>query len=99
MPRDGTGRRAAARTPGRGSRRHGAAAGPASGPGPLPRRGPGGPEAPVRDSASIGGGPNAPAPGAADPRPDGARRPSTTDTDGLGIGDLLAGALAAYRGI
>ena len=44
-------------------------------------------------------GRDAPAPGAADPRPDGARRPSTTDTDGLGIGDLLAGALAAYRGI
>ena len=77
----------------------GAAPGPASGPGPLPRRAPGGPEAPVSDSASTGGGPSAPAPGAADPRPDGARRPSTTDTDGLGIGDLLAGALAAYRGI
>ena len=40
------------------------------------------------------------------PAPDGDRRqsggprlPSATDTDGLGIGDLLAGALAAYRGI
>jgi len=32
--------------------------------------------------------------GAGDPR-----RRSTPDTDGLGIGDLLAGALAAYRGI
>ena len=85
--------------PGSGFPQNGAAAGPASVAGPLPCRGPGGPEAPVRDSASIGGGPNAPAPGAADPRPDGARRPSTTDTDGLGIGDLLAGALAAYRGI
>jgi hypothetical protein len=78
----------------------GAAPGPASGPGPLPRRAPGGgPEAPVSDTASTSGGPSAPAPGAADPRPEGARRPSTTDTDGLGIGDLLAGALAAYRGI
>jgi hypothetical protein len=32
-------------------------------------------------------------------QPDGAGRPRATDTDGLGIGDLLAGALAAYRGI
>jgi hypothetical protein len=77
----------------------GAAPGPASGAGPLPRRAPGGPEAPVSDSASTSGGPSAPAPGTADPGPAGARRPSTTDTDGLGIGDLLAGALAAYRGI
>jgi hypothetical protein len=77
----------------------GASPGPATGPDPLPRRAPGGPEAPVGESASTGGGPGAPANGAADPRSDGARRGSTTDTDGLGIGDLLAGALAAYRGI
>jgi len=29
----------------------------------------------------------------------GAGRPRPTDTDGLGLGDLLAGALAAYRSI
>jgi hypothetical protein len=29
----------------------------------------------------------------------GAARPGWTDTDGLGIGDLLAGALAAYRNL
>ncbi|MGZ8749862.1 MAG: hypothetical protein ACXWYP_03170, partial [Pseudonocardia sp.] len=78
----------------------GAAPRPASGPGPLPHRGHDGPEESVgKDAASTGGGPSAPAPGAADPRTEGARRPSTTYTDGLGIGDLLAGALAAYRGI
>jgi len=37
-------------------------------------------------------------PDSADP-PGDPRRRSTPDTDGLGIGDLLAGALAAYRGI
>jgi hypothetical protein len=40
----------------------------------------------------------APTEAAATPGPNGSRR-STPDTDGLGIGDLLAGALAAYRGI
>jgi hypothetical protein len=52
------------------------------------RTGPGGAEAP-----HTGGGPQD------DRRPHGPRRPSAADTDGLGIGDLLAGALAAYRGI
>jgi hypothetical protein len=41
------------------------------------------------------GGPDAADP----PAPGDRRRRSTPDTDGLGIGDLLAGALAAYRGI
>jgi hypothetical protein len=68
---------------------------------------PAGPDAsPTETPARTGGHPTTPddqggpaAPGAAHPRPDGPRHPSTTDTDGLGIGDLLAGALAAYRGI
>ncbi|HEX5811591.1 MAG TPA: hypothetical protein VFY38_05805, partial [Pseudonocardia sp.] len=39
-----------------------------------------------------------PGPGASRRRP-GAGRSATSDTDGLGLGDLLAGALAAYRDI
>jgi hypothetical protein len=43
------------------------------------------------DGRRAAGGPETAAPDRSRPRP--------TDTDGLGIGDLLAGALAAYRGI
>jgi hypothetical protein len=69
-------------------------------PGASPSRDPGGTSARGRAKGHVtGDAPGASAPGAARPRPDGPRRPSTADTDGLGIGDLLAGALAAYRGI
>ena len=61
-------------------------------PGPHERRDPADPASDGRgDRRRAAGGPETPAPDQGRPRP--------TDTDGLGIGDLLAGALAAYRGI
>jgi hypothetical protein len=51
------------------------------------------------DSPEAGSpGAGTPGPGASSRRP-GAARSATSDTDGLGLGDLLAGALAAYRNI
>ena len=64
------------------------------------------PEGPAADhGGNRGDSPDAGQPGAHTPgpgassRPPGAARSATSDTDGLGLGDLLAGALAAYRNI
>jgi hypothetical protein len=63
------------------------------------------PEGPAADhGGDRGDSPEAGSPGAHTPgpgasRPPGAGRSATSDTDGLGLGDLLAGALAAYRNI
>ncbi len=64
------------------------------------------PEGPAADhGGNPGDSPDAGSPGAGTPgpgassRPPGAARSATSDTDGLGLGDLLAGALAAYRDI
>ena len=64
------------------------------------------PEGPAADhGGNPGDSPDAGSPGAGTPgpgassRPPGAARSATSDTDGLGLGDLLAGALAAYRNI
>jgi hypothetical protein len=76
--------------------RRGEPGGPATGPQPVVRREPGaGP-----DASATGALPRR-SDGPEDDRrrPPGPHRPSAADTDGLGIGDLLAGALAAYRGI
>ncbi|MBL8927923.1 MAG: hypothetical protein JNM77_17090, partial [Pseudonocardia sp.] len=56
------------------------------------------------DPATDAGAPGAETPGAETPgpgasRPPGAAGSATSGTDGLGLGDLLAGALAAYRDI
>jgi hypothetical protein len=64
------------------------------------------PEGPAADhGGNPGDSPDTGSPGAGSPgpgatsRPRGAARSATSDTDGLGLGDLLAGALAAYRNI
>ncbi len=70
--------------------------GPATDPGPAPDEGSAADPSPAPD-----GGPTADPDPAVDQGPGGrgAARPGWTDTDGLGIGDLLAGALAAYRNL
>jgi hypothetical protein len=52
---------------------------------------------PPAGAPQPGGEPDTPELGPVRPRPRGSRR--ADGADGLGIGDLLAGALAAYRGI
>jgi hypothetical protein len=52
-----------------------------------------------RGESPEAGSPGAHTPGPGASRPPGAARSAISDTDGLGLGDLLAGALAAYRNI
>jgi hypothetical protein len=60
----------------------------------------GNPGDPPDAGSPVAGSPGAGTPGpGAFSRPPGAARSATSDTDGLGLGDLLAGALAAYRNI